>query len=106
VTAVESLGLAAVGANCGRSLEDNAAVASEFVQAGLATPLWVKPNAGVPQVVGDAVVYPEDPESFARTVAGFTEVGARIVGGCCGSTPDHLAALARRLGRETSLVNG
>ena len=103
VRAVEPLGLAAVGANCGRSLEDTATVVSEFAQAGTTLPLWVKPNAGVPQVVGDAVVYPEDADSFALQVAGFAEQGARIVGGCCGSTPAHVAALARRLGiRDTA----
>lgn len=97
--AAESLDLAAVGANCGRSLQDNAQVAVEFIGAGLAEPLWIKPNAGVPQVTAEGVVYPEDPASFAAQVAEIARQGARIVGGCCGSTPEHLAALAHALGR-------
>lgn len=98
-TAVEPLGVTALGANCGRSLKDTARLVSEFIDAGLATPLWVKPNAGVPKVVAGGVVYPEDPESFAACVGELAKRGARIVGGCCGSTPAHLAALARVLRR-------
>ena len=94
------LELAALGANCGRSLDDTAQLVTEFLDAELGLPLWIKPNAGVPQVVGDRVIYPEDPESFAPAVAEFAERGARIVGGCCGSTPEHLAALHRALGRQ------
>jgi 5-methyltetrahydrofolate--homocysteine methyltransferase len=100
VAATKPLGLAALGANCGRSLADTAQVTADFLDAGLSLPLWIKPNAGVPQIVADGVVYPEDPESFAAQVAGFAEQGARIVGGCCGSTPAHLAALNRALDRQ------
>jgi len=97
LTATESLDLAAVGANCGRSLADTAQLVREFLDASLRTALWVKPNAGVPEVRDGAVVYPEDPESFSEQVAQFAGRGAKIVGGCCGSTPAHLAALARAL---------
>jgi 5-methyltetrahydrofolate--homocysteine methyltransferase len=101
-TATESLGLAALGANCGRSLIDTARLVSEFLDGSPSAPLWVKPNAGVPKVVAGKVVYPEDPGSFAAQVAKLAESGARIVGGCCGSTPAHLAALASALGRGAS----
>ena len=97
VAAVEPLHLAAVGANCGRSLDDTAVVVSEFAATGTTLPLWIKPNAGVPQVTGEGVVYPEDPDSFGTRVAGFADSGARVLGGCCGSTPEHLGALRRTL---------
>ncbi|HLJ02200.1 MAG TPA: homocysteine S-methyltransferase family protein [Solirubrobacteraceae bacterium] len=99
VAAVEPLGVAALGANCGRSLDDTAALVAEFVAAEISVPLWVKPNAGVPQVVQGEVRYPEDPESFAARVSRFAEQGAQVLGGCCGSTPEHVAALATALGR-------
>lgn len=99
VAALDALPLAALGANCGRSLDDTAAIVSEFAQSGMSAPLWIKPNAGVPQIVGDAVVYPEDPDSFAARLAEFAPAGAQILGGCCGSTPEHLAALRRALSR-------
>ena len=99
VTAVELLGVAALGANCGRSLADTDAIVAEFLDAAPAVPLWVKPNAGVPRIVGDAVVYDADPETLAEHVRGYADRGVRIVGGCCGSTPEHVAAIARALGR-------
>jgi methionine synthase I (cobalamin-dependent) len=99
VAAVEPLGVAALGANCGRSLEDTDVIVTEFLAAAPSIPLWIKPNAGVPKVVGDAVVYEADPAMLAEHVADFASRGARIVGGCCGSTPDHIAAIARALGR-------
>jgi 5-methyltetrahydrofolate--homocysteine methyltransferase len=100
VAATESLGLAARGANCGRSLEDTELLVTEFLETETSTPLWVKPNAGVPQVRAGEVVYPEDPDSFAAKVAAFATRGAKIVGGCCGSSPQHLAALGQALGRS------
>lgn len=96
--AVEPLGVAAVGANCGRSLDDTDAIVGEFLAAAPVLPLWVKPNAGVPRIVGDAVVYEADPETLAAHVRDYAERGARIVGGCCGSTPEHIAAIVRALG--------
>jgi methionine synthase I (cobalamin-dependent) len=97
--AAEGVGVAALGANCGRSLQDTAQLVTEFLEAGSSDPLWIKPNAGVPRVTASGVVYPEDPASFAEQLAQFAERGARIVGGCCGSTPEHLSALAGALGR-------
>ncbi|MHB8469173.1 MAG: homocysteine S-methyltransferase family protein [Gaiellaceae bacterium] len=100
VAAVEPLGVAALGANCGRSLADTDAIVAELVGTGTAVPLWVKPNAGVPRVVGDAVVYEAGPALLAEHVAGYVARGARIVGGCCGSTPAHVAALAAALSKS------
>jgi len=99
VAAVVPLGVAAVGANCGRSLTDTDAVFAELLEAAPAVPLWVKPNAGVPHVVGDAVVYEAGPEELAAHVRHYADTGARVVGGCCGTTPEHVAAIARALGR-------
>lgn len=97
--ALQDAGVAALGANCGRSLQDTAQLVTEFLEAKSCHPLWIKPNAGVPRVTADGVVYPEDPDSFAAHVAQFAQRGARIIGGCCGATPEHLAALAGALGR-------
>jgi 5-methyltetrahydrofolate--homocysteine methyltransferase len=98
VAAFEPLGVAAIGANCGRSLEDNDTVVHEFLRA-TSVPVWIKPNAGVPHVVGDSVVYEADPETLAAHVADYARQGARIVGGCCGTTSEYTAAIARALGR-------
>jgi methionine synthase I (cobalamin-dependent) len=94
VEAVAPLGVAAVGANCGRSLEDNDAVVEELLAAAGDLPVWAKPNAGVPKIVGDAVVYGSDPADLAAHAQRYVEQGVRIVGGCCGSTPAHVKAIA------------
>jgi 5-methyltetrahydrofolate--homocysteine methyltransferase len=99
VAAVEPLGVAALGANCGRSLDHTDAIVTEFLAAAPGLPLWIKPNAGVPRIIGDAVIYEAGPELLAEHVRGYVDRGARIVGGCCGSTPEHIAAIARALGR-------
>jgi 5-methyltetrahydrofolate--homocysteine methyltransferase len=100
VAAVEPLGVAALGANCGRSLADTDTIVDEFLAAASGLPLWIKPNAGVPRIVGDTVVYDADPEMLAAHVRAYAGKGARIVGGCCGSTPEHIAAIARALGGQ------
>ena len=73
VAACAPLGLAAIGANCGCSLDDTDAIVEQFVTAAPGTPLWVKPNAGVPRVVGDAVVYEAGPEELASHVRGYVD---------------------------------
>jgi 5-methyltetrahydrofolate--homocysteine methyltransferase len=62
-----------------------------------AFPLCVKPNAGIPRIVGESIVYEADPETLAHHLQGYVERGAGIVGGCCGSTPEHITALAHAL---------
>jgi 5-methyltetrahydrofolate--homocysteine methyltransferase len=100
VAAVEPRGVAALGANCGRSLADTDAIVTELLAVAPGIPLWIKPNAGVPHVVGDAVVYEAGPEDLAAHVRAYADRGVRVVGGCCGSTPEHIAAIARALGRR------
>jgi 5-methyltetrahydrofolate--homocysteine methyltransferase len=99
VEAIVPLGVTAIGANCGKSLADADVVAAEFVDLACDVPVWIKPNAGVPKIVGDQVVYEAGPTMLAAHVRRYVEQGARIVGGCCGSTPEHVAAIARALGR-------
>ena len=59
--------------------------------------LWVKPNAGWPEQVGGRIMYPADPEYFSEYALSFREAGANVVGGCCGTTPQHIAAMHRAL---------
>jgi len=90
------LGVDGLGANCGRSLEMTEEAARKMRAAAPETPLIVKPNAGMPRMEGGRVVYDATPEQmgeYARRMV--DELGARIVGGCCGSTPEHIAAIAR-----------
>ena len=97
VEAFAPLGVAAIGANCGKSLAETDAIVDELLAAADGVPLWVKPNAGVPRVVVEEVVYDAGPEDLARHLAGYANRGVKVVGGCCGSTPEHVAAVASRL---------
>jgi homocysteine S-methyltransferase len=56
---------------------------------------WVKPNAGWPEQVGGRIMYPADAEYFGEYALSFREAGANIVGGCCGTTPQHIAAMKK-----------
>jgi 5-methyltetrahydrofolate--homocysteine methyltransferase len=85
-----------VGANCGTSLtlEDYAALAAELVAGAQGTPVILQPNAGSPRMVGDSAVYDATPGDMAALVLRLLGAGVRIIGGCCGTTPAHLLAMA------------
>jgi len=88
------MGVAATGANCGKSLEDMEAIIQEMRQAVPQAVLVAKPNAGLPRLVDLKTVYDTGPEEMANFARRFVELGVKIVGGCCGSTPEHLTAIA------------
>jgi 5-methyltetrahydrofolate--homocysteine methyltransferase len=93
VEAVAPFAVASVGANCGRSLADADEIVTELLSVAGDLPVWVKPNAGVPHMVGDHPEYEATPSIIADHVRRYVEQGAKIVGGCCGSTPAHVAAI-------------
>jgi len=99
VRAFAPLGIAAIGANCGKSLADTDRIVEELLAEAGDLPLWVKPNAGVPRIEGEHVVYEAGPDDLARHVSAYAAAGAKVVGGCCGSTPAHVAAIAAVLRR-------
>ena len=98
VTALAALGVEAVGANCGRGPEEMEAIAAQLVEArpdGVL--LLAQSNAGLPRPVGDRFQYDASPEVMAAHVARLRELGVDLIGGCCGSTPAHLAAMREAL---------
>jgi len=87
-------GVEAVGANCGRGPEEMAVIAAQLAEArpdGLL--LVAQSNAGLPQVVGDHFEYDATPAEMAAHAATLRGLGIDLVGGCCGSTPAHIAAM-------------
>ena len=91
------MGATVVGANCGTTLENMEAVVNEYKATLPNFPLWVKPNAGVPHmdIETEQGVYDMTPEDMGNYAKKYVEFGAKIVGGCCGNTPEHVAAIAR-----------
>jgi 5-methyltetrahydrofolate--homocysteine methyltransferase len=96
------MGAALVGANCGTTLENMEAVVREYSSTLPAFPLWVKPNAGVPRmdIQTEQGVYDMTPEDMAAFSKKYVELGARVVGGCCGNTPEHIAAIVKAVKQQ------
>jgi methionine synthase I (cobalamin-dependent) len=88
------MGVDAFGANCGATLEMTEGAVAKMHETAPQALLIVKPNAGLPHMVGDDVVYDATPEDMAEYARRFVALGARVVGACCGSTPAHIAAIA------------
>jgi 5-methyltetrahydrofolate--homocysteine methyltransferase len=98
--AVESLvawGADAVGGNCGNGPDELIPVVAKMRAAAPDVVLVAKSNAGMPELVDMRAVYRADPETMAGQVLEMRDAGATIVGGCCGSTPDHIRAIASAL---------
>lgn len=97
--AAQKGGAAAVGANCGDLSPGEYGQIITAMKDVCNLPLLVQPNAGKPKLQGGKAVYPLGPEEFALEMQTCFDVGARLLGGCCGTTPAHIAALAGRFGR-------
>ena len=88
-----SLGADVVGINCSLGPAELAG-ALEAMLAVTDRPVMIQPNAGLPRLEGGETVFDVGPEEFARWGKTFLDMGAAILGGCCGTTPDHIRALA------------
>lgn len=87
-----------IGSNCGQGIEGFVALCGRLKSA-TDRPIWIKANAGLPQVVDGQTVYSQTPEDFASHVPPLVEAGASFIGGCCGTNPDFIRAIAAELVR-------
>jgi methionine synthase I (cobalamin-dependent) len=94
VAAMTTWGADAVGGNCGNGPDELLAVIQRMRAANPDVLLVAKSNAGMPELVDLRAVYRTDPPSMAACALEMRDAGARIIGGCCGTTPEHLAAMA------------
>ena len=92
----QSLGAMMVGANCSGGPESLVEPVKKMA-AVAAVPLLVKANAGMPEMVDGQAVYRQTPEQFSSYTEEFVKSGVRLIGGCCGTTPDHIKALKKEL---------
>ncbi len=102
VTKMIALGVDAVGFNCGTAtLDEYVVLAQAYVEAGRATGkdaiVFAEPNAGKPELVDGEAVYRVTPEEFADAVKRIRAAGVHVLGGCCGTAPPFIAALAKAL---------
>lgn len=89
VKALEDLGITAVGANCGLGPTQMLPILEEMKENTL-LPIIMKPNAGLPKVRDGKPYYDVEPEEFAIAMKEMVDKGANIIGGCCGTTPEHI----------------
>ena len=93
INVLQSLGVDAVGVNCSTGPEGMVPIVEKMAEYAT-VPLIAKPNAGLPELDGMETVYRMSPEEFASTGKKLIDAGASLVGGCCGTTPAHVKALA------------
>ncbi len=86
-----------IGVNCSGGPAQLLRILKQMRHAVPDGKFWVKPNAGWPEQVGGRIMYPADPDYFGDYALSFREAGACIVGGCCGTTPQHIAAMRKAL---------
>jgi len=86
-----------IGVNCSGGPAQLLRILKQMKQAVPDGKFWVKPNAGWPEQVGGRIMYPADADYFGDYALSFRETGAVIVGGCCGTTPQHVAAMRKAL---------
>ena len=98
IALLEGLHVDALGINCGMGPEQMMPVLEEYVKYS-SLPIIVKPNAGLPKQRGGQTYYDVSPDEFAGYMEKIVSMGACVIGGCCGTTPGHIKAMADRCGK-------
>lgn len=93
---LEDAGVSALGANCGDLSPEQVADVIAAMGEGTELPLLAQPNAGNPQMVEGGTVFVMEPEEFALGISKCIQAGATMVGGCCGTTPEHIQEISTR----------
>ena len=88
-------GASVIGANCGNGIADMIGIVKEIRQINAEIPVLIHANAGMPHYCDGETTFPESPEEMAGRVRELIDAGANIIGGCCGTTPDHICEVAK-----------
>ena len=94
VSSLISAGADIIGANCGNGTKDMVGIVEEIRLCNGEIPVLIHANAGMPEYRDGKTVFPENPEEMARYTSMLKEAGANIIGGCCGTTPQHIAKIS------------
>ena len=96
-TKLTDSGADVIGANCGDLNPSQMAVVVSMLKSATSLPILAQPNAGKPKLVNNRTLFNMDPKDFATGIAKCLDAGAHLVGGCCGTTPEHIRTLANLL---------
>lgn len=88
-------GIEVIGSNCGSGFENLLDIAKEIRTLSNNIPLLIQANAGLPQIEGDKITYNETPEFISTYIEKLISCGVNIIGGCCGTTPEHIKTIRR-----------
>ena len=102
-SALVSDGVHGIGANCGVGIRESISVCHRLASAS-ALPIWIKPNAGLPELIAGVPTYRTSPEEFASSAQRLRDAGATFLGGCCGCTPEFIRVLARQCSLPSSVA--
>jgi methionine synthase I (cobalamin-dependent) len=83
-----------IGSNCGHGIDNMLEIAKQIKKIS-DRPIMIQSNAGLPEINGNELVYPESPSYFAEKTGELIEAGVLIIGGCCGTTPEHISAIRK-----------
>ncbi|HQA67458.1 MAG TPA: homocysteine S-methyltransferase family protein, partial [Aggregatilineales bacterium] len=97
VDALQEMGLVAFGGNCGNGPAEIEGVIKAMHERNPEAVLVAKSNAGIPEMIGGEISYSGTPAVMAEHAVRIVELGARIIGACCGSTPEHIRAMREAL---------
>lgn len=99
-----STGANIIGSNCGNGFEQMPEIVAQIRMAAPDTPIIVHANAGLPVNRNGIIIFPDTPEMAAKQIPAIIKAGANIIGGCCGTTPEHIKAIAeaiRKISRQS-----
>ena len=97
VIAMKEAGAHIVGSNCGNGIEDMISITRAIRSTDNTIPIMIQANAGIPEYIDGKTVFRESPEMMASFIPELIKAGASIIGGCCGTTPEHIRAMGRAL---------
>jgi 5-methyltetrahydrofolate--homocysteine methyltransferase len=89
-----------VGANCGQGIEGFFNI-SRRLKSSTDLPIWIKPNAGMPEFDGNKAVYKTTPEEFCKFIPDILNSGAAFIGGCCGTNPEFIKSITEKIKKLT-----
>jgi len=95
---LEDAGADIIGSNCGNGIENMVKIAKKFKEVSK-LPIIIQSNAGVPEIKNGKTLYPETPDFMAEKAKELVSIGVSIIGGCCGTTPEHIRAIREMVDR-------
>jgi 5-methyltetrahydrofolate--homocysteine methyltransferase len=99
VRSMKEAGAQIIGSNCGNGIEDMIGIVKAIRAADNEIPVIIQANAGLPELIDGKTIFRESPEMMASFVPELIKAGANIIGGCCGTTPEHIREIGRKIGR-------